>query len=102
MSTGREMRRSIMARLLIEYRVTDFEDWKRVFDGDPLERRTHGVTGHDIYHDADDPQHFLLGLDFASVDEAKRFRNLPALQQVWEISGAGEAWILGQGERAIY
>lgn len=91
-----------MARLLIEYRVGDLEAWKRMFDADPLGRRSHGATGHVIHHAADDPRHFLLGLDFASINEAKRFRDLPAFQQVWERSGTRTAWVLSEGETATY
>ena len=91
-----------MARLLIEYRVADFDAWKGVFDADPLGRRSHGVTGHVIHHDADDPRHFLLGMDITTVDDARRFRDLSALQPVWEISGAGQVWVLGEGQTASY
>jgi quinol monooxygenase YgiN len=91
-----------MAILFIEYRVTDFAGWKRVFDQDPLRRSEHGVTTHTLYRDPDDPDHFLLSMRFRSVDEAKRFRDLPAFQQVWEVSGAGASWVLEEGEAVTF
>lgn len=91
-----------MADLLIEYRVADFADWKRVFDQDPLGRKDHGGTGHTIYRDADDPNHFLLSMAFRSAGEAKTFRDLPAFQQVWEPSGAGASWVVEQTEAVVY
>jgi hypothetical protein len=91
-----------MAVLLIDYRVEDFDGWKAVFDQDPLGRRSHGVTHHRLYRDADDPEHLLLSLEFPSADQARRFRDLPALQAVWEVSGAGQAWVLGEAEAATY
>lgn len=91
-----------MAILLIEYRVADFGGWKRVFDQDPLRRSDHGVTGHTLYRDPDDPDHFLLSMEFRSVDEAKGFRDLPAFQQVWEMSGAGASWVAEETEAATY
>lgn len=91
-----------MTILLIEYRVADFAGWKRVFDQDPLGRAHHGVTSHTLYRDPGDPGHFLLSMAFRSVDEAKRFRDLPAFQQVWEVSGAGASWVVEEAEAATY
>jgi hypothetical protein len=91
-----------MARLLIEYRVDDFDDWKRIFDRDPLDRQGHGVRSHTIEHDPDDRTHFLLGMTFDSVDEARTFRDLAAFQQVWEISGAGHSWVVEPSEAYTY
>jgi quinol monooxygenase YgiN len=91
-----------MGELLIEYRVADFLGWKRVFDQDPLGRAQHGATGHAIHQDPDDRNHFLLSMTFSSADEARQFRDLPAFQQVWEMSGAGQAWILDLTETVTY
>ena len=88
--------------LLIEYRVDDYQDWKDVFDRDPLGRAAHGATGHTILHDPDVAGHFLLALTFAAVDDARSFRDLPAFRQVWEMSGAGESWIVEQTEAVEY
>jgi hypothetical protein len=80
-----------MAILLIDYRVADFAGWKAVFDQDPMGRKPHGVTHHWLYRDSDDPNHLMLSLEFPSADQAKSFLNQPALQQVWDRSGAGQA-----------
>jgi hypothetical protein len=89
-----------MTMLLIEYRVADFAGWKAVFDQDPMGRKPHGVTRHWLYRDAEDPSHLMLSLEFPSADQAERFRNV--LQPVWEVSGAGQAWILHEAEAATY
>jgi hypothetical protein len=81
-----------MAILLIEYRVEDFDGWKEVFDSDPMRRSEHGVTQHWIYRDTEDPQRVFLSLEFRSPQEANAFRQ--ALRPVWDMSGAGEAWVL--------
>ena len=91
-----------MAVLVIEYRVTDFAGWKVVFDQDPLRRHEHGAIGHAIYADPHDRDHVLLLIDFQSADDARSFRDLPALQRVWEISGAGASWVLDEVETATY
>lgn len=89
-----------MAMLLIDYRVVDFAGWKAVFDQDPMGRKPHGVTRHWLYRDAEDPNHLILSLEFPSADQATTFRNL--LQPVWEVSGAGQAWVLQEAEAATY
>ena len=91
-----------MAKLVIEYRVADYDDWKEMFDRDPMGRGDHGVRGHAIHVDPDDRNHFLLAMDFDSTNEARRFRDLPAFQQVWDVSGAGASWILEGVEAMAY
>jgi len=82
--------------LMIEYDVEDFNPWKAVFDSDPLDRTSYGVVKHWIYRDPDDPNHHMLGMEFATAQQAKEFR--AALAPMWEVSGAGQAWILEQVE----
>jgi hypothetical protein len=40
----------------------------------------------------------MLSLEFRSAEAAKTFRK--ALEPAWEVSGAGQAWVLGQAEAA--
>jgi uncharacterized protein YciI len=87
-----------MTILMIEYHVEDFNPWKAVFDSDPLDRTSYGVVKHWIYRDPDDPNHHMLGMEFATAQQAKEFR--AALAPMWEVSGAGQAWILEQVEEA--
>jgi hypothetical protein len=86
--------------LLIEYRVEDYPAWKAVFDRDPTGRRSHGVSGHRIYQDSDDPNHLMLSMEVDSVREAKGF--VDDLQPAWEMSGAGRAWVLREAESEAY
>ena len=83
---------------MIEYHVEDFNRWKAVFDSDPMDRTSYGVVKHWIYGDPDDPNHHMLGMEFATSQQAKEFRE--ALAPMWEVSGAGQAWILEQVEEA--
>lgn len=89
-----------MTVLLVEYRVEDYAGWKAVFDRDPMGRRSHGVSGHRIYQDSDDPNHLMLSLEVDSVEHAKTF--VDELQPVWEISGAERAWVLREAESGTY
>lgn len=93
--------------LMIEYRlptngVPDYAAWKQVFDTDSVGRAAHGATGHRIHHDHQDPNHFMLSLEFPTTEEAEAFLNEPMLKRSWEISGAGQAWVLTQAESITY
>ena len=87
-----------MTILMIDYQVEDFNRWKAVFDSDPMDRTSHGVVKHWIYRDPDDPNHHVLGMEFVAAEQTKAFRE--ALAPMWEVSGAGQAWILEQSEQA--
>lgn len=78
--------------------VRNYTDRKAVFDQDPLRRKQHGVTNHRIYQDSEDPKHLMLSLEFRSDAEANTFREL--VQPVWEVSGAGQVWLLHDAEAA--
>jgi hypothetical protein len=82
--------------------VPAFADWKQVFDTDPVGRRAHGATEHRIHQDPKDPGHFIVSIAFRSVDEAAGFLDEPMLRRSWEVSGAGQAWILEEVETVRY
>jgi hypothetical protein len=97
----------VMAMLIIEYRlptdaVPGYEEWKKVFDTDPVDRGGHGATRHWIYRDEVDPNHFMLSIEFPTVDDAREFLNEPMLKQSWEISGARDSWVLREAEAVNY
>jgi hypothetical protein len=74
--------------LMIEYRlptdaVSDYADWKDVFDTDPVGRKSHGATRHAIHRDRGDKNHFILTMEFGTVEEAESFLNEPMLRQSW-------------------
>jgi hypothetical protein len=104
---GRQKEVRVLTMLLIEYKlptneVPDFADWKQVFDTDPVGRNAHGATRHWIYQNPNDPNHFMLSIEFRSVDEANGFLNEPMLRRSWEVSGAGQAWVLKETEAVTY
>ena len=95
------------AILVIEYRlptdaVPDYAAWKRVFDTDPVGRKAHGATRHWIHQSHADPNRFMLSIEFPSTEAAEAFLNEPTLKHSWEISGAGQAWVVRQAESITY
>jgi antibiotic biosynthesis monooxygenase (ABM) superfamily enzyme len=96
-----------MASLIIEYRlpteaVASYSEWKEVFDSDPVDRPGHGATSHRILQVADDANHFLLSLEFPTVEQARGFLNEPMLKGSWDAAGAGRSWVVIEVEGLVY
>jgi hypothetical protein len=49
-----------------------------------------------------DRNHFVLSMEFPTVDEAEGFVEEPMLKRSWEISGGGREWILEEAETMTY
>jgi hypothetical protein len=62
-----------MASMVGVFKTDDYEDWKRMFDSDPVGRKQ-VAKGHRVMRSVDDPNEVFLRVDFDSVDEAKAFR----------------------------
>jgi hypothetical protein len=62
-----------MAFLLAQFDVPDYDEWKQFFDSDPAGREEAAV-GHRLFQAVDDPNKVFVGVEFASADEAKSFR----------------------------
>jgi hypothetical protein len=71
-----------MPILHIEHQVADFNSWKlNAFDPDPLGRARSGVRSHRITRNADDPNHVMIELEFATMPEAEAMHL--ALRNLW-------------------
>jgi hypothetical protein len=71
-----------MPILQIEHQVADFDSWKRnAFDPDPLGRARSGVRSHRITRNADDSNHVMIELEFATRPEAEAMH--VALRNLW-------------------
>jgi hypothetical protein len=62
-----------MALVLGRFKVGDYDAWKQGFDSDPAGRKE-AARGHRVYRSVEDPNDVFVGVDFASADEAKSFR----------------------------
>jgi hypothetical protein len=67
--------------LRIEHSVSDYDEWKKAFDADPLGRKGSGVTRYRILRATDDPNRVMIDLDFNSSEEADRMHG--ALRELW-------------------
>jgi hypothetical protein len=62
-----------VAFLLGHFDVRDYDAWKQMFDSDPAGRKE-AAKGHIISRGVDNPSDVFVRVEFASVDEAKSFR----------------------------
>ena len=52
-----------MPTVRIEHAVPNFEQWKRAFDSDPVNRKGSGVRGYQVLRAQDDPNHVMIDLE---------------------------------------
>jgi hypothetical protein len=63
-----------MAFMLAHFEVDDYDTWKRErFDADPAGRKE-SAKGYMLFRGVDDPSKVFVGVEFASAEEAKSFR----------------------------
>ena len=75
--------------------ITDYAEWKKLFDSDPLGREASGVRRVSIERPVDD-EHTLIGeLEFDTLGEAETFAG--RLQETW--SGLGSKVVSNAGHR---
>jgi hypothetical protein len=86
-----------MPILRIQHSVPSFDDWKRAFDSDPMDRKGSGVRRYHVHRSVADPQLVMIDLEFDSLAEAEGL--LAKLRHLWAGPGAAvmrnpEAWIV--------
>lgn len=76
-----------MVHVLIRHKVSDYTRWKAAFDAHLTSRKHAGETGCRLFHNVDDPRDLVLLLDWASIDEARKFMNSDELRQRMQEAG---------------
>ena len=71
-----------MYQLRIEHTVPDYNNWKRAFDSDPINRNKMGVRHYRILRPIDNPNYVIIDLDFDSAQNAEAL--LAAMREVWK------------------
>jgi hypothetical protein len=81
--------------LNIWHTVSDYAEWKKTFDSDPLGREASGVRRYSIERPMDD-EHMVVGeLEFDTLAEAETFAG--RLEEIWK--GAGSRLVSNTGHR---
>ncbi len=65
--------------------VSDYSQWKRVFDSDPLGRESSGVLRYSIERPIDDESTVIGELEFATLPQAEAFAG--RLEELWRGPG---------------
>ncbi len=73
--------------LMVEHRVTDWDAWKRAFDGHRHVQERYGATGYLLYRREDDPDVVTVTLQFPSREQLQGFMNDPSLAEAMERGG---------------
>jgi len=71
-----------MFQLHIEHSVPVYENWKRTFDSDPVNRKKMGVRNYRILRPVDNSNYVIIDLDFETAQQAEAL--LAALREVWK------------------
>jgi hypothetical protein len=75
--------------------VSDYAEWKKIFDNDPLGREASGVRRVSIERPVDD-EHTVIGeLEFDSLGEAEAFAD--RLEEIWK--GSASRTVSNAGHR---
>lgn len=67
--------------LRIEHAVSDYDEWKKVFDSDPLGRAKSGVVRYRLMRGTEDPNLVMIDLEFNNAEDARSLQG--ALSDVW-------------------
>jgi hypothetical protein len=68
------------------HNVTDYGEWKRIFDSDPLGREASGVRRVSTERPTDDESQVIGELEFDTLGEAETFAG--RLQEIWKGSAS--------------
>ncbi len=76
-----------MTTLFVRHKVKEYDAWKVAYDAFSTERKTMGVTNHDIYQATDNPNDVTVCHEFDNFDAAKAFIDSPKLKEAMTTAG---------------
>lgn len=62
-----------MKKVIVIFKVEDYDKWKRFFDNNTAFRKTHGSRECCIHRSIDNPNKIVLFYKWDSIDNAKKF-----------------------------
>jgi hypothetical protein len=62
-----------MPYLLLRHKVTDYEQWKSVFDAHCVTRQANGSRGGQLFRNASDPNELVVLLEWDVLEKARQF-----------------------------
>ena len=76
-----------MTTMLIQHKVKDFTEWKKVFDSAAGLRSSSGELSTQIFQDASDPNSLTIMNKWDSLENAQKFAHSPELKAAMEKAG---------------
>jgi len=76
-----------MASIMIQHKVKDYAEWKKVFDSSESFRTAHGELSAQVYRDASDPSNVTVINQWKSMESAQNFARSPELKAAMENAG---------------
>jgi quinol monooxygenase YgiN len=76
-----------MASMLIQHKVKDYAEWRKVFEAHEGLRKSSGELSHQIFRDASDPNKLITLNTWRTLAEAQKFSSSPELRAAMEKAG---------------
>jgi quinol monooxygenase YgiN len=76
-----------MASMLIQHKVKDFAEWKKVFDSAAGMRASSGELSAQIFRDVSDPNSLTVVNKWSSLENAQKFVHSAELKAAMEKAG---------------
>jgi quinol monooxygenase YgiN len=76
-----------MASMLIQHKVKDYAEWKKMFDANAALRTSSGELSYQIYRDASDASKLTILNKWSSLESAQKFAHSPELKAAMEKAG---------------
>jgi hypothetical protein len=90
-----------MPVLRVQHAVPNYENWKRAFESDPMDRKAAGVRRYHVFRSIEDQNLVMIDLELDTIAEAETL--LARLHQLWAGPGGAvmrnpQAWIVEKVE----
>ena len=85
-----------MVRLFVRHSVSNYDNWRKIFDEFAPTARTMGVMEPSVLRSVDDPSDVTVTHDFESVEKARAFVGSDDLRQAMAkagVAGEPQIWI---------
>ncbi len=76
-----------MTYMLCRNRVSDYSNWKAVFDSNAEAGRDAGLQLVNLWRSVDDPNNVFFMFEIANIDSARAFISNPAAEEAGKASG---------------
>jgi quinol monooxygenase YgiN len=94
-----------MATMFVRHMVSDYGNWKRVYDQFASVRKENGVTGASVHRDANDRNVIIVTHRFKDMNAARAFANSEDLKSAMAdagVTGQPEIWFTEDIEQTPY